>query len=395
LPQDFYNLFDISKSGHKKCDYSVYVEKIKQVSSDMGRAIKSSELQKYKLPKEKWLIKNCPDKNVKTFSQFIEWLGLKPHMKLSKELVTKIIYEKQEKLKRPLLYNDFLNPNNNEIGINMICKIWGNLNNMKKDLGLEIVREDMINKQKTEEEMLNDLKNFINELGRLPRAKEIDKNKNMVNSATYHKYFGSLNMIFEGFGYKPNKKCISLNLTNEEIKQIYYDFIVEDMNGTVPSYDFCGNVYKLPAPITVLRRFKCTWNEFVKSLGFEPNSKISHGETCFAKDGTQCLSIGELVIHNYLLDNINFPFEKEVLYKDIITDEKLRDKCGLKRFDWFIEYDNKKYAVEYFGFMGNKEYNIRHDEKIEIIKLANYDQYFIPIYPKDIDNLDNIFKIFK
>ena len=76
---------------------------------------------------------------------------------------------------------------------------------MKEDLGLEIIQEDMISKQKSKEDMLDDLQNFIDEIGRLPLSREIDENLNVNSCGSYYKYFGGINNAFITLGYIPNK----------------------------------------------------------------------------------------------------------------------------------------------------------------------------------------------
>jgi len=53
----------------------------------------------------------------------------------------------QKILDRPLMYDDFRDPKDNEIGITQIRKYWGSMNKMKEELGLEIIQESMIDRQ--------------------------------------------------------------------------------------------------------------------------------------------------------------------------------------------------------------------------------------------------------
>lgn len=75
-------------------------------------------------------------------------LRIKTHTKntLSKEEVIEIIYNMQLKLNRPLMYDDFRSPKEGEVGITTIKKHWGTMNNMKKELGIEVNQENMISK---------------------------------------------------------------------------------------------------------------------------------------------------------------------------------------------------------------------------------------------------------
>jgi len=387
--EDFYIEVGSKHYKSKIENYNLYIERFKEISDKLNRPLKCHELAQYKLPCMDWLIENCPNKSVTNYGEFVEWCGYKPLMKMSKELATEIIYNMQSKLGRPLMYDDFKNPSREEMSISIVNKYWGGLNKMKEALGLEIIQDDMVNRQKSKEEMLDDMKTFIKELGRLPLSKEINKNKNMLSCAAYCRYFGSLNKVFLQLGYKPNKKCISLYLSNEEIVNLYKDFIEE--LGFTPAYDYCKRIYNLPSPRTVIRRFNCSWNEFIEMLGYIPNSDCNRGEICYAKDGTQCFSTAETVIHNYFLDgNINI-INKEYMYRELVDKQELKDMIGYKRLDWLIEYNNQFYGVEYFGLMGNYDYNIRHDLKLNFIKKANLENNFIALYPKDLNRLDEVF----
>jgi len=313
---------------------------------------------------------------------------------INKEQAINIIYKMQKQLDVPLIYDDFRGSNTkNHISINDIIRIWGSMNNMKEELGLIINQESMIDKMKSKEEMLEDMKFFINQLNRLPSTKEINENKNMLNCTAYHRYFGGINNVFMELGYIPNKKLISLHMTNEDIINIYKEFI-EDKNIT-PSYYYCQHVYKLPSPKTIIRRFNCSWNEFILMLGFEPNEQNKYGTICNANDGTLCFSTQECIIHNYFLKLDLQNLDKECLYRDFVNNDTLINICGYKRCDWMFEYNNKVYIIEYFSLIGNKKYEKRVKVKIDIISKAKLQDNFIALYPKDINKLDEIFGFMK
>lgn len=57
---------------------------------------------------------------------------------ISKEDATKIILQMQANLNRPLVQDDFSNPNKERLGIKIVERIWGSLHEMQKELGLTI-----------------------------------------------------------------------------------------------------------------------------------------------------------------------------------------------------------------------------------------------------------------
>ena len=379
-------------SRHSKTEgYAYWLNKLKEVieNNNDGEPLFYYDFKKYDLPDIRWYIDKCGNDKVVTINDFIRYeLHLIPIYNADKEDVVKIINKMKNKLNRPLLYDDFLcNNTQNTVCASTITRLWGSMNEMKKELGLEIVQESMVEKHKSKEEMLEDMQRLIDELGRIPSADDIDNCSYTNNTTAYYRYFKGINNALILLGYKPNKKCIASKMNDDEIKEVYKDFIIE--SGYVPSYNLCKSIYELPSPITVTRRFNCTWNDFIKNLGFEPNNCVYN--PMFAKDGTRCNSTREAFIHNYLLD-LNVDFEKEVLYSDILFDEKLKEQCGVKRLDWVIHMQNKDYYIEYFGLMGKYDYNKRHDLKIAWLKRDNKLNNFIAIYPEDLNKLDKLIK---
>ena len=367
--------------------YDYWLEKLKEVINEKG-TITFREFGDYGLPSAQWYINNTPREDINSFNDFLEKeLNIRVNSKMSKESATKIILDMANKTDRPLMYDDFRSGSKNGgVSISTINKYWGTMNKMKEDLGLEIIQEDMISKSKTEEEMLEDMQRLIDELGRLPSTKEIEVCEYTNNASSYSKYFGGINNVFIQLGYIPNKKSISLHMSNEDIINIYKEFI-ED-TGIVPSHAYAKDTYNLPSPTTVIRRFNCKWNEFIEMIGYTPN-EVTYNKT-YAKDGTYCSSVGEAIIHNYLLTLNLEDLEKETYYKNILSDKQLQEEAGYKRLDWTFKYNGKSYYVEYFGMMGYEKYNERHDFKIKLIEKDGKMGNFIAIYPNDLHNLDKI-----
>lgn len=381
--------FDIGR--HLKTEgYDYWLQKLKDLGKEIGfKNITHNNISEYNLPSIKWFLQECPNDNVKNFNDFKRYeLEYFDNLNLTKDEVTRRIYLMQSKLNRPLMYDDFRSPEDSTVGITIIIKFWGTMNKMKSELGLEVNQEDMLSKEKSKEEMLDDLEKLIKVNNRLPSSKEINACDFTNCCASYYKYFGGINEAFLTLGYKPNKKSISIHLTNDEIKSMYKDYI-ED-NGVVISYELAKKIYSLPSPTTVTRRFKCSWNEFIISLGFEPNKGVAT-ET-IANDGTLCLSIGESIVHNYLLRKKGVTnIKKEVFYKDVLRDKVLIKNSGEKRLDWTFEYNNEIYLVEYFGMMTVPTYVRRHDIKLDLIKKDNKLDRFISVYPQNINDLDKYF----
>lgn len=105
--------------------------------------------------------------------------------------------------------------------------------------------------------------------------------------------------------------------------------------------------------------------------------KTSRGYHCLAEDGHICLSMAEKSIDDYLYHN-NIKHEKEPRYPE-----------GNYRGDFLIN----GIFVEYFGLVGDKEY----DKKIKIKrKIAQkYNVQLIEIYPHDIMEVHGLDRCFK
>ena len=135
---DFINMF--GKVKHVRTvskDYNLYVQKYKDKSNELGHYLSQIELtnNSYGLPGFLWFIKHCPDKTVKSFSDFVYWCGFDAHYGISKEYVSERLISLENELGRHITRNDI---SFEKIGFSevVINRIFGNLNNAKKELGL-------------------------------------------------------------------------------------------------------------------------------------------------------------------------------------------------------------------------------------------------------------------
>ena len=119
-------------------NYDTYIKRFKEVSNRLGRALLSAELinNTYGLPSASWLAKNCPDASVKTYDDFVKWLGYESNklQKCDNEVANKLILL-EEQLRRPITKKDITleNVGFSEIVVN---RIWCSLNKCKQELGL-------------------------------------------------------------------------------------------------------------------------------------------------------------------------------------------------------------------------------------------------------------------
>lgn len=169
-------------------NYDYYVKQFVNKSIEIDKVISYDSLRKepFNLPDGRWYIKHCPDNNVKTWADFVDWCGFVANRKIpSKEKVVSLIYKMQSKLDRPLMYDDFRGSGCYHISIDIIKKYWKNMNDMKQELGLEIVQESMIDRHLNKEEfdcMIEDICLFVhNDNRNFITTNEIVDNKKWLN----------------------------------------------------------------------------------------------------------------------------------------------------------------------------------------------------------------------
>jgi len=140
----------------------------------------------------------------------------------------------------------------------------------------------------------------------------------------------------------------------------------------------------LPSLRTYARRFG-GYRKACDIIGLQSNfSFFGVPKILFSKNNDACYSYSEVFITDFFIDN-NIEYIKEVLYSDYFNNPKL----NTKRCDWYLP--KEKIFVEFFGFVRNKEYEIKMKNKIKILKETNIP--FISIYPKElnIEFLKNLF----
>lgn len=81
-------------------------------------------------------LQQYPNRYMDNYDDYLEIK--KQSRMMSKEEATKIIYKMQSKLNRPLVQDDFSNPNEERLGIKIVERIWGSLHEMQQDLGLTL-----------------------------------------------------------------------------------------------------------------------------------------------------------------------------------------------------------------------------------------------------------------
>lgn len=328
-------------------DYDYYCNEIIKLSKKLKRTPTKVELENLipDIPKRDWLIVNCPNKTVKDYNDFVQYLGLKPYYNMNKEIATKLILDKVKLLNRNLMYDDFRNPSHNDIGIASINNIWGTFNNMLEDLSLPINQENMISKQKSLDELKKDIDKLGNHLYRKNGHKfisyqDIDDCEWCLDSQTYNKYFK-----------------LELNMT---------------------------------------------LGEYIESVGYETNN-IGMGMVYEFENGEVTKSKFEYEFSLFLRNN-NIAYTRNIPYKDFV-----KGYNGNKDCDYSIELYGEKYYIELAGMLRDyksiehaKKYklnkihkrylnNLIEKEKMLIDSHVNY----LILFNSDLYKVEDIFNKIK
>ena len=134
-------LLQFGKVSHVRTeskDYDIYVKRFKEVSNELGHAIVQKELfnNSYGLPNPNWFVKYCPDKNVKTYDDFVLWCGYESNkLKKDDSAIGQKLIDLEKKLGRHLTRYDITLENVGFTNI-VLNRVYGGLNNAKKELGL-------------------------------------------------------------------------------------------------------------------------------------------------------------------------------------------------------------------------------------------------------------------
>lgn len=290
-------LLQFGKVSHVRTeskDYDIYVKRFKEVSDKLGHAIVQKELfnNSYGLPNPQYFIKYCPDKNVKTYDDFVLWCGYESNkLKKDDSTIGQKLIDLEKKLGRHLTKYDITLENVGFTNI-VLNRVYGGLNNAKKELGL------------------------------------LETPRNQPMPFEYYK--GLLDEILESIKNSTDRDCIS-----------WADIESEVHNPTSTEHKTFTKAFK---------REGVDIFAYIKSKGFMMNpSKFSYRYTF--DDGERVVSTMEYDFSLYLR-SLGFEYNKgyfrDVLYKDF-SNEKTKMNC-----DYKIMIDGVPLYVEIAGLIYNR-----------------------------------------
>lgn len=133
-------IFQFGKSQNVRMtnvdEYDYYLDKLKKIYDSIGRCLTINEFVDYGLPSSFWFVKYCPNKTVKKFSDFVNYLDLESAKHIwTKEELSSVLIEYEKKVNRPITRSDFTP---DKLGVSMIVinRLYGGLTNAKEQIGL-------------------------------------------------------------------------------------------------------------------------------------------------------------------------------------------------------------------------------------------------------------------
>lgn len=228
-------------------------------------------------------------------------------------------------------------------------------NDFLKSVGLPVNKNTT--KPKTREEMIDDLKNLANELGRIPITSDLVGRDDIKGKGAYAETFGSWSNALKEAGLEPVWCPVSDEELIYELQRFYTDNHRSPTTRDQLRYGWC----------TFSTRFG-TWNKALKAAGLPINDGI-YGIRTKGKDGVEYDSISEAKVADWLYER-GVKYESHVPYfNSLVADFKVGE-----------------YYIEFFGLMNDHKYRRKVYLKRNLCKRRGIP--LIELYEDDLDKLD-------
>ena len=159
---------------------------------------------------------------------------------LTKDDCTNMIYKMQDRLNRPLMYQDFQNPSTDTLGVTYIKKYWGSLNKMKEELGLEIIQESMSDKHLTKAQFDNVMEQISLDLSNSNKDFITTREINLCNKYPNYGTLSRLCKKYYGIGLVEYAKKYNIYF-GQQGRGINYTF--EDGEHTTSQFEYIFSNY--------------------------------------------------------------------------------------------------------------------------------------------------------
>lgn len=222
---------------------------------------------------------------------------------------------------------------------------------------------------KLKEKMILKYKEIQKELGRTPSSRDIDNysqnRTGFYSMGAYEFHFGTLCNLQIECGFAPT--VLGKNKSNDELikdlKELSVSLGRSPIKKELKEHPHMASEGKYHSSFG-------SWNNALKTAGLELNNN-----NYYSTKGTLCLSMYELHFAN-MLEKYDISYETEQMYKKHLKTDKTY------RFDFTIDFQNKKYFIEIFGYTNNAKYDEKTKEKIKICKDNNF--LLIEFYPEEV-----------
>ena len=322
--------------------YEEWLEILKNKIKETSKIPTIRDFNKYDLPSSRYFVTHAKKLNnkVKDFNTFIEYeLQMKPRYFMSKEMATEIILKAVKEIGH--------SPTKIELAPyiceSVVKRIWGTLNNMKIELGLEILgyngNENHHDIEELKPILLKGCKEIINSGYTTITTKNIE-NMCPVSFSTVEKEFKRHNSCVREFLKENN---IPYQASGQGYVHYYED---EEKTASIYEYEFTNK----------LREYGFIYNDtYVRDIRYKE----------FIKDYSGLLNC-----------------DYKILYKDRIIYVEI---AGLLR-----DYDKYYYSNKIIKSKSKEKYRLKLMQKERMLKDSNLD-YFI-LFPSDLKDLDYLFK---
>ncbi|MFO1442790.1 hypothetical protein KDN24_06125 [Bacillus sp. Bva_UNVM-123] len=198
---------------------------------------------------------------------------------------------------------------------------------------------DQSNKIKSDDELLNELRDLKYKLGRTPRANEL-KLYGLAEHKTYRRRFNmTYQELIDTLGWELASP--RMRFKSEEEMLADYERLHNELGRLPNEADLldCEYICSYQTYNTKFGSLQNVWD--ILELVYNPNQKMSAGYVCINKNNEICRSSSELAISNIFIDNA-ISYIPELKYSDF--DSSLKSRWLM---DWYLkDYD---IYVEYFG----------------------------------------------
>lgn len=248
------------------------------------------------------------------------------------------------------------------------------------------------NQSYTDEQLLDELRNFTIENGRIPSGRDFDINKNYPSKTVYSNWFGSWNKALEKAGLNINMKMTDSSITDHELIKKLIQFYNED--GKAPARrDFVKNP-KYPSFKMYQKRFG-SWMKALKIAKLDPDSLIEKGLVNSESNASLKGRLFEILILKSFKTNgaIDLSGEKCTNNFDGICPKgktyDAKSSCLHKGLYWFFGITNKFIENIDYLFLGAFDENFGKLLHVWMVpkKYFNDKGISITVYIEDIDEM--------